>query len=74
VRDDAELRPWFDHAMTLVPDLRLYDAHLHVGENDPDGFKATTPQIVHALELADARGVVFPFQEPGGYREPNDRV
>src|SRR5438552_10379032 len=47
---------------------------MHVGENDPDGFKATSPQILHALELAGARGVVFPFQEPDGYREANDGV
>src|SRR3954449_11523848 len=74
VRDDAELQPWFDHAMSLVPDVRIWDAHMHVGLNDPDGFKATAPQIVHALELAGARGVVFPFHEPDGYREANDHV
>src|SRR5438067_807560 len=74
MRDDAELRPWFEHAVGLVPELEIVDAHMHVGENDPDGFKATAPQILHALELAGARGVVFPFQEPDGYREANDRV
>jgi predicted TIM-barrel fold metal-dependent hydrolase len=76
VRDDAELKPWFDHATGLVPGLRIFDAHMHVGQNDPDGFKATSPQIVHALELAgsDARGVIFPFHEPDGYREANERV
>src|SRR4051795_7979610 len=74
VRDDAELQPWFDHAMSLVPGVQIFDAHMHIGVNDPDGFKATAPQIVHALELAAARGVVFPFQEPDGYREANDHV
>jgi predicted TIM-barrel fold metal-dependent hydrolase len=74
VRDDAELQPWFEHALGLVPDVAIYDAHMHVGVNDPDGFKATAPQIVHALELADARGVVFPFHEPDGYRDANDHV
>src|SRR3954454_4994575 len=74
VRDDAELQPWFDHAMSLVPGVEIFDAHMHIGVNDPDGFKATAPQIVHALELAAARGVVFPFQEPDGYREANDHV
>jgi uncharacterized protein len=74
VRDDAELQPWFDHAMSLVPDVEIYDAHMHVGVNDPDGFKATAPQILHALELADARGVAFPFHEPDGYRDANDHV
>ena len=47
---------------------------MHIGVNDPDGFKATAPQIVHALELAGARGVVFPFHEPDGYRDANDHV
>jgi predicted TIM-barrel fold metal-dependent hydrolase len=74
VRDDAELRPWFDHAVGLLPGVDIFDVHMHVGENDPDGFKATSPQILHALELAGARGVVFPFHEPDGYREANDRV
>jgi predicted TIM-barrel fold metal-dependent hydrolase len=74
VRDDAELEPWFDHAMGLVPGVQVYDAHMHIGVNDPDGFKATAPQIVHALELANARGVAFPFHEPEGYREANDHV
>jgi predicted TIM-barrel fold metal-dependent hydrolase len=74
VRDDAELQPWFEHAMGLVPGVEIVDAHMHVGVNDPDGFKATAPQIVHALELAGARGVVFPFHEPDGYRDANDHV
>ncbi|HYZ28721.1 MAG TPA: amidohydrolase family protein, partial [Thermoleophilaceae bacterium] len=59
---------------SLVPGVQIYDAHMHIGVNDPDGFKATAPQIVHALELANARGVVFPFHEPDGYREANDHV
>jgi predicted TIM-barrel fold metal-dependent hydrolase len=74
VRDDAELQPWFDHALSLVPGVGIWDAHMHIGVNDPDGFKATAPQIVHALELAGARGVVFPFHEPDGYRDANDHV
>jgi len=76
MRDDAELAPWFDHALGSVPGVRVFDAHMHVGQNDPDGFKATAPQLLHALELAGegARGVVFPFHEPDGYREANARV
>src|SRR3954464_14622034 len=74
VRDDAELQPWFEHARGLVPGVEIYDAHMHVGVNDPDGFKATAPQILHALELAGARGVAFPFHEPDGYRDANDHV
>ena len=74
MRDDAELQPWFDHAVGLVPGIEIFDAHTHIGVNDPDGFKATAPQILHALELAGARGVAFPFHEPDGYRDANDHV
>jgi predicted TIM-barrel fold metal-dependent hydrolase len=76
MRDDAELAPWFDHAFGALPGVKVFDAHMHVGQNDPDGFKATAPQLIHALELAGpgARGVVFPFHEPDGYREANERV
>jgi predicted TIM-barrel fold metal-dependent hydrolase len=74
MRDDAELRPWFDHAVAQVPGLEILDVHTHVGQNDPDGFKATTREILGALELAGARGVVFPFHEPDGYSEANARV
>src|SRR3954453_14990474 len=74
VRDDAELQPWFEHAIGLVPGVGIVDAHMHIGVNDPDGFKATAPQILHALELAGARGVAFPFHEPDGYRDANDDV
>ena len=74
MRDDAELEPWFAHAVGLVPGVQIFDAHMHVGQNDPDGFKATTPQIVHALELAAARGVIFPFHEPDGYADANAQV
>src|SRR5215213_9353277 len=74
VRDDAELQPWFEHAMGLVPQVSIYDAHMHIGVNDPDGFKATALQILHALELAGGRGVAFPFHEPDGYGLANDHV
>src|SRR4051812_15308660 len=42
----------------------------------PDGFKADAPMIIEALELAGprARGVIFPFHEPAGYREANEAV
>ena len=57
-----------------VGGLALYDAHTHVGANDPDGFTQTPEQLLHALAPARARGVVFPMHEPGGYRAANDFV
>jgi hypothetical protein len=74
VRDDEQLRPWFESAVAQVPGVELYDAHMHIGENDPDGFRANAGDIEAALELAGARGVVFPFNEPDGYAPANDRV
>lgn len=60
--------------MALVPDVEIFDAHTHIGESDPDGFKATRQDILDALELARARAVVFPFQEPDGYHAANLNV
>jgi predicted TIM-barrel fold metal-dependent hydrolase len=60
--------------MSLVPDVAIFDAHMHVGQNDPDGFRAAGRQIVEALELCDGRGVIFPFHEPDGYHQANDQV
>jgi predicted TIM-barrel fold metal-dependent hydrolase len=74
VRDDEQLRPWFESAVAQVAGVEIFDAHTHVGGNDPDGFKAETADIAGALELADARGVVFPFHEPDGYSDANARV
>jgi predicted TIM-barrel fold metal-dependent hydrolase len=74
VRDDVELKPWFNHAVSLIPGVEIFDAHMHVGQNDPDGFKADAQDILDALALAGARGVVFPFHEPDGYRRANRQV
>jgi uncharacterized protein len=71
---DTLLRPYLDRLAEDVGGLALYDAHTHVGANDPDGFTQTPEQLLRALGGADARGVVFPMHEPGGYREANDFV
>src|ERR1700741_4505613 len=71
---DAILRPWGDRLLADCGPLDLFDAHTHIGANDPDGFRQTPEQLMGVLALADARGVVFPLHEPDGYSEPNDRV
>jgi len=71
---DALLRPYFDRLDADVGGLDLYDAHTHVGQNDPDGFTQTPEQLLRALGGADARGVVFPMHEPEGYQAANDFV
>jgi uncharacterized protein len=69
------LRPWTDVIFEQVPDLELFDAHTHLGQNDPDGMKQTPEELVSALRAAGARGAfTFPFHEPDGYRDANDAV
>jgi uncharacterized protein len=66
---------WLDSARAQVPGLELFDAHTHLGQNDPDGFKQTEEELLATLRRADARGCfVFPMHEPHGYREANDSV
>jgi uncharacterized protein len=70
-----ELRPWTEVVLDQVPGLELFDAHTHLGQNDPDGMKQTVEELVASLELAGARGAfTFPFHEPDGYPLANDDV
>jgi predicted TIM-barrel fold metal-dependent hydrolase len=69
---DAVIRPWWDSIVAEVGELALYDAHTHIGANDPDGFKQTPAELMAVLERAGARAVTFPMHEPGGYPAAND--
>src|SRR5262245_29308808 len=69
---DALMRPYYDVLVEEVGELELYDAHTHIGANDPDGFRQTPEQLLQALAVVDARAVVFPMHEPDGYRAAND--
>ncbi len=69
------LRPWSEIARAQVPDLEVFDAHTHLGQNDPDGRKQTPEELLAGLELGHARGAfVFPMHEPDGYAPANDAV
>lgn len=71
----AHLRPWFEIVLDQVPGLELFDAHTHLGENDPDGMRQSPEELLSVLEIADARGAfVFPMHEPDGYPQANDAV
>jgi hypothetical protein len=63
-----------DRARDEVPGVDIYDAHTHIGANDPDGFHCTAPELIDLLDRAGARGVVFPMHEPDGYPAANDVV
>src|SRR3954462_7681700 len=69
---DAILRPWWDSIQTSHGPFELFDAHTHIGRNDPDGMKQTPAELVTVMTAADARAVIFPMHEPDGYPGPND--
>src|SRR2546421_249083 len=69
------IKPWIQVVRDQVPGLELFDAHTHLGQNDPDGFRQAPGQLLDALRFGDARGAfVFPMHEPDGYLEANDMV
>src|SRR3954452_1068141 len=52
--------------------LDFFDAHTHLGQNDPDGYKATAEEILAGLDRGgQRRALIFPMQEPDGYEEAN---
>ena len=69
---DATMRPWLDRILQDTGPLELYDAHTHIGQNDPDGYKQTPDELLAALDPVDARAVLFPMHEPDGYPAAND--
>jgi uncharacterized protein len=69
------IAPWAAEAREAVPGVRLFDAHTHLGQNDPDGMKQTPAELLRVLSDADAVGAfTFPMHEPDGYRAANDMV
>jgi hypothetical protein len=69
------IRPWYEVVLDQIPGLELFDAHTHIGQNDPDGMHATPEEIVETLTVADAVGAfTFPMHEPDGYPPANDMV
>lgn len=70
------LQAWHEAAMELLPPAtRVWDAHTHTGDTDPDGFTNTAEQLTSALDAAHQAGaVVCPSADPLGYRLHNDRV
>ena len=71
---DDLLTPWSEQTMGLLPPVTLFDAHTHIGVNDPDGFKCTVDELLETLAPTASRAVVFPMHEPAGYAPANDHV
>ena len=70
----ANLIPWVHALRQDVPDLRLFDAHVHLGLRDPAGLQATEEEALDALEQIDSRALIFPLKEPAGYRGANTHM
>ena len=71
----ALLRAWTEIVLVQIPGIELFDAHTHIGSNDPDGMRQSAQELLATLELARARGAfVFPMHEPDGYPPANDAV
>jgi predicted TIM-barrel fold metal-dependent hydrolase len=70
------LRPYLEHELARFSALELFDAHTHIGRNDPDGYSAEPADILAAMDAAgQRRALLFAMQEPGGeYRAANDEV
>lgn len=65
------------YAATAAPygSLDWFDAHTHIGQNDPDGMTATPDEILAGLDAAGhRRALSFAMHEPDGYRDANDVV
>jgi predicted TIM-barrel fold metal-dependent hydrolase len=70
------LAPYLRHELARYGELELFDAHTHIGRNDPDGYCAEPAEILAAMNAAgQRRALLFAMQEPGGeYRAANDEV
>lgn len=71
---DELLLPWLRSLVERLPERRLFDAHTHLGTNDPEGWTCSSDELIESLALVDGRAVVFPLMERAGYREANDAV
>src|SRR5437763_10446134 len=69
------LEPWADVILEEVPGVELFDAHTHIGRNDPDGMRQSPEELQALLQPAPARrAFVFAIHEPDGYPPANDEV
>jgi uncharacterized protein len=72
---DPRLLPVYLEGRELLGDVAWFDAHTHIGQNDPDGRKATPDEILGGLDAArHQRALLFAMHEPDGYSAANDAV
>jgi predicted TIM-barrel fold metal-dependent hydrolase len=72
---DPRLRLVYMDGRDALGEADWFDAHTHIGHNDPDGRKATAEEILGGLDQAGVqRAMVFAMHEPDGYSAANDAV
>jgi hypothetical protein len=72
---DPRLAALYRDGREALGHAEWFDAHTHIGQNDPDGRKATAEEIVAGLDQAGhQRALVFAMHEPDGYGPANDAV
>ncbi len=72
---DPRLDALYRDGRELLGEAEWFDAHTHIGQNDPDGRKATPEEILGGLDQAGhQRALVFAMHEPDGYGPANDAV
>jgi uncharacterized protein len=72
---DPRLRLVYMDGRDALGEVEWFDAHTHIGHNDPDGRKATADEILGGLDQAGVqRAMVFAMHEPDGYSAANDAV
>jgi predicted TIM-barrel fold metal-dependent hydrolase len=69
------IEPYYRHALAGHDGLDWFDAHTHIGDQDPDGQRATADEILEGMDRAGVRrALLFAMHEPAGYPPANDAV
>jgi hypothetical protein len=72
---DPRLTAVYMDGRDVLGEAEWFDAHTHIGQNDPDGRKATPEEILGGLDQAGhRRSMLFAMHEPDGYPAANDAV
>ena len=73
---DEVVLPFYEAARAELPaGTAWFDAHTHIGHDDPDGMEADPEEILAGLDRAGhCRALLFAMHEPAGYPAANDRV
>lgn len=71
---DVALLPWYQQLRQAIPVEDVFDAHTHIGFNDPDEYTCSREELVESLERIDSGAFVFAMHEPNGYPSANDTV